>query len=120
MTQEHDDISSVVSRRCAAFCLTFGIDRSLAEWKSDATKLYNLRSRLVHGDMSPLTPEVQEGAYLGANLARQTILSVMHHFGTDGLNAERVSTKRLAKWFDAVVAASEQFDRERQQIRPEH
>lgn len=113
MTSERDDIAKLVSERCAAFCLTTDEPKSLPQWRAEALRLYDLRSRLVHGDMSPLSKEVRDGAHLGAEIARFAILGALRHFGEKGLRAERVSTSQLARWFDAIVAASEQFDRER-------
>jgi len=114
MTNEGDDIAKLVSERCAAFCLTSDEPITLEQWRAEALGLYELRSRLVHGDMSPLSKEVRSGARLGAKIARLVILAALRHLGEEGLHAERVSTSRLARWFDAIVSASEQFARERQ------
>jgi hypothetical protein len=116
MTEEHDDISKVVSERCAAFCSISKEPLGLARWKEDVLTLYNLRSRLVHGDMSPLSGEVRDGVHLGEKISRFAILSVLRHFGEDGLRAESVPTKRLARWFDAIVMASQQLDVERSAV----
>ncbi len=113
MTDERDDIAKLVSERCAAFCLTWDEHITLERWRADALGLYDLRSRLVHGDMSPLSKEVRSGARLGAKIARLVILAALRHLGEEGLRAERVSTSRLARWFDAIVLASKRVDGER-------
>jgi hypothetical protein len=114
MTQEHDDIAKIVAERTAAFCFAGDETQTLEQWRADASKIYDLRSRLVHGAMSPAAREVRDGAYLAAKLARFAILSVLNHFGEPGLKEDKISTKRLAKWFDSIVLASEALQAERQ------
>jgi hypothetical protein len=107
MTREHDDIAKIVSNRTAAFCLVGDSTVTLEKWRSDARRVYDLRSRLVHGDLSPTAGQVRDGVYLSAKLARFAILSVIDHL-EQGLREDRVATRRLAKWFDTIVIASEE------------
>ena len=113
MTQEHGDIAKIVSDRAAAFCLIGDTTRTLQQWRVDALKTYNLRSRLVHGDMSPTSMDVASGVYLAGKMARLVLLSVLDHFGEQGLRAEKVATRRLAHWFDSIVQASEELEQQR-------
>jgi hypothetical protein len=119
MTQEHDDIANTVSDRCAAFCLVGDDRKTLAQWKVETLSLYNLRSRLVHGDMSPLSPEVVEGVHQAAQISRMAILSAMNHFNDrDGLRQENISNKRLAQFFDWIVEQSRKRDAWAEDARP--
>jgi hypothetical protein len=107
MTSEHDDIGKYVSERCAAFCWVGDPKKALEEYKAETESLDDLRSRLVHGDLSPLAPQVAEKVDGASTLTRLAILSVLNHFSDQGgLTAENVSNKRLAKWFDHYVELS--------------
>jgi hypothetical protein len=113
MTQEHDDIAKIVSDRASAFCLVGDDARTLQDWRDDATLAYELRSRLVHGDISPTSADVVNGLHIVASLTRFVILSVLNHFAAVGLRTENVAARRLARWFDHIVQASEELDERR-------
>lgn len=107
MTEEKDDITRLVTERVAAFCFDgktateTAVDRDI--WREKARIAYMLRSKLVHGSMSPHAPEVWQGVRLGAELCETTLLRALHHFGEAGLKMNEVSTKRLGRWFDDVI-----------------
>jgi hypothetical protein len=110
MTRKHNNINiaKVVSERAAAFCSVNDLKMPLEQWKRDILRVYDLRSRLVHGDMSPQSRDVVEGVHLGATIARLSILSALNHIGEAGLKSERVPNSRLAVWFDAIVRQSQE------------
>jgi hypothetical protein len=113
MTEEHDDIAKLVSQRASAFCLIGNEARTLQDWRDDAVLAYDLRSRLVHGDISPTSADVASGVHVVARLSRFVILSALNHFAATGLRTEQVATKRLARWFDHIVQASEELEERR-------
>jgi hypothetical protein len=113
MTEEHDDIAKIVSHRASAFCLVGDEARSLQDWRDDAVLAYDLRSRLVHGDISPTSADVANGVHIAARLARFVILSVLNHFALTGLRMENVAARRIARWFDHIVQASEELEKKR-------
>jgi hypothetical protein len=107
MSREHDDIAKIVSDRSAAFCWIGDSGKSLETWRNETLSLYDLRSRLVHGDMSPLSLDVFTGVHVAARISRMAILSAMNHFAeNDGLRQRKVPNKRLARWFDSIVDLS--------------
>lgn len=109
MTEERDDIAAVVSNRIAALCSdqTDSVDQW--KWRDDAREVYNLRSRLVHGSLSPADPDIVAGAWTAARIAESTLLNALVGLGTRGLTENAVSTKRLGRWYNGlVVTHSEQ------------
>jgi hypothetical protein len=106
MTREHDNIADVVANRAAAFCSVSDLKLPLEKWKADALRLYDLRSRLVHGDMSPQCKDVAVGVRLGERIVRLAILGVLNHIEEAGLKAGTISNARLSRWFDEIVRLS--------------
>ncbi len=103
MTDEKDDIADLVSARFAALCLEEPTSENLEKWRRDAKRAYGVRSKLVHGSLSPTSDQVFEGVRLGAELGRATLLSVLSVIGADGLRNEGVSNKQLGRWYDGLV-----------------
>lgn len=101
MTEEHDDISRTVSERVAYFCADEleGFDI----WKERTKHIYNLRSRLVHGSISPRTSEINKSLHICASIAERTLLNSLIEFGKDSLKVKKISTRRLGKWFEAKI-----------------
>jgi hypothetical protein len=110
MTEEKDDISRIVSDRLSAVCAYAyegqqgGRDR--ADWYSDVRLAYGLRSKLVHGSMSPSSEEVYRGVSLGAKLCEAALLAVLVPWAERGLRDDTVTSRRLAEWFGRVIAAA--------------
>ncbi|HMG47282.1 MAG TPA: hypothetical protein VK614_07460 [Allosphingosinicella sp.] len=103
MTDEQDDITSLMSGRIAAICCE-NPDDSFDSWQRDAQRLYALRSRLVHGSISPHSNAFVDGIALGAKLGEATLLQTLLAFGEVGLKEEKVGQKRLANWFNRIVS----------------
>lgn len=103
MTDEMDDISSLLSERIAALCCDRGNASDRKKWREDARRVYDLRSRLVHGSMSPSDPEIESGVWLAAQVSEATLLHALYALGADGLRGESASTKRLAGWYGRVI-----------------
>lgn len=101
MTEEKNDISRLVSDRVSAFCFDKLEDREL--WREKVKKTYDLRSKLVHGNISPRSDEVWQGVDVGAQLCEITLLGVLNEFGAEGLKKDKFTSKRLGKWFDTVT-----------------
>jgi hypothetical protein len=99
MTQEKDDIAKTVSERVAMMCCDLNVKDSRDEWRRKTLLAYDIRSKLVHGAVSPLAQEARLGARLGAELAEATLLSTLSALGKGFLRQETVSTKALARWF---------------------
>lgn len=110
MTDEMDDIARVVSERVAALCCDRADASDRQKWRDDARRIYGLRSRLVHGSMSPGDPDIESGAWLAAHVGEETLLSALGALGNEGLEAEAVSTKRLARWYGGVVRTIDKIE----------
>jgi hypothetical protein len=104
MTDEKDDIAGLVSARVAALCLEEPTAENLEKWRGNAKRAYGVRSKLVHGSLSPTSEQVFEGVRLGAELGRATLLGALSTIGPDGLRNEAVSNKQLGRWYDGLVA----------------
>lgn len=106
MTNEKDDIAKLVSERTAAICAEpDGSNRQ--DLIRDTNAIYDLRSRLVHGSLSPSAPEIGRGVWQAAQLCECLLLNVLPAFGERSLT-ESISTKRIGEWFDEIVAIREQ------------
>lgn len=97
MTDERDDISSLVSQRVAALCFTPEVRRD--EWLSKAKAAYDLRSRLVHGSISPASLDLDEGALNAGRVAEMALTRAIEAFGVEDLRHGRLRSGQLAKWF---------------------
>ena len=111
MTDEMNDIAKSVSERVAALCCNpDASDRQ--KWRNDATHIYDLRSRLVHGSMSPTDPKIEDDVWLAARIGEETLLNALGALGELALRAEEVSTKRLAKWYGQVIETIDKIEAE--------
>lgn len=104
MTDEKDDIAAMVSSRVAALCLNEPTKENREKWRNDTKRAYDIRSKLVHGSLSPTSDLVYEGVGLGADVGRSALLSSLSLIGADGLRAEAVSNKQLSRWYNEIVA----------------
>jgi Apea-like HEPN len=104
MTDEKDDIAAMVSSRVAALCLEEPTAENRERWRNDTKRAYDIRSKLVHGSLSPTSDLVYEGVGLGADIGRSALLSSLSLIGADGLRAEGVSNKQLSRWYNEMVA----------------
>jgi hypothetical protein len=103
MTEERDDITSLISERLAAICLDPKNPTTRAELRQQTRDAYALRSKLVHGSISPQDEEVAHAVPQLADLCENALLQALDVFGQDGLQAEAVGTHFLAEWFGKVV-----------------
>ena len=103
MTDEMGDIAKLVSERVAALCCNRTDASDRQKLRNEARHIYDLRSRLVHGSISPSDPEVETDVWLAARLSEETLLNALLALGADGLNTESISTKRLARWYGRIV-----------------
>lgn len=97
MTDERDDIASLVSKRVAALCFSPEVSRE--EWFNRSKAAYDLRSRLVHGSISPASLDLDEGAANAASIAQIALTRAIEAFGEDDLRHGRLRSGQLAKWF---------------------
>jgi hypothetical protein len=103
MTDEKDDIASLASSRVAALCLDEPTVECRDRWQNEVRRAYDIRSRLVHGSVSPTSEIVFDGVRLGSQLARSTLLSAAKLLGERGLRDEEATNRDLARWYDQIV-----------------
>jgi hypothetical protein len=104
MTEEKDDITRLVSERVSALCFDPTEAGSLDIWRADAQRVYSLRSKLVHGAMSPHEKGINAGVILAAKLGEVTLLSAINTYSDKGLRDESINVRKLGDWYDAMVA----------------
>jgi hypothetical protein len=113
MTDERDNIADTVSQRIATFCSDPAVSGDFERIAAQARRVYDLRSKLAHGSMSPKDDAVYDGVRIGAQLGRDALLSGLTAFRSDGLRQEAVRSKQIAQWFQSWV---EHFARVRDQF----
>lgn len=103
MTDEADDITRLVSERVAAVCFEIPSRESFEKWRSDTQRAYALRSKLVHGSLSPTSPEIMGQLGMVASVSSMGVQGGLALIGKAGLRAEQVSTKKLASFYNRTV-----------------
>jgi hypothetical protein len=94
MTKKTDRITGIVTTRSAIFCEGFqGQGRD--HWLSELKKLYNCRSGLVHGSISPYDESLTAVSSLAGGLVRWVILSMLRFFDKLGLENPTSSPAEL-------------------------
>lgn len=111
MTDEKDDIARLVSERVAALNAAFRMTEDQQTCAKDAKEIYDLRSKLVHGSMSPYAAEVRQGIGMAAKLGSSTLLSALCGLGDQALRRDDINTRKLAKWYDDVVRYQSENER---------
>jgi hypothetical protein len=101
MTDEREDIASVIAQRLAALC--FSEECSRSEWFEKTKKIYDLRSRLVHGSISPSSPEIESGADVAEKISELALNRIVEALGADGLREASFSTAKFARWFKGYL-----------------
>lgn len=109
MTEERDDIANTIANRLAAMCYAASSAENHARWRDRALRIYDLRSRLVHGSLSPNAPDVLSGVGEAARLAEAGVLHALNLFGVAGLREGKVSARRMGRWFNDNVALAERL-----------
>ncbi|WP_144435411.1 HEPN domain-containing protein [Roseovarius atlanticus] len=102
MTDEKQDATRLVSDRVSALCCSLEAN-DRAKWKQEVKDVYDLRSRLLHGSMSPFDRSVNSMMGKAANLGEESIIQALLLLGEEALVAEKVPTRMLAKWYDNFV-----------------
>ena len=102
MTDEKQDVSKLVSDRNSGLCCVSNSD-DRSKWKQDVKDVYDMRSQLLHGSISPFDEKINSVMGRAAKLGEEAIIQALFLFGEEALIAETVATRRLAKWFDDFV-----------------
>ncbi|MDH5555912.1 MAG: HEPN domain-containing protein [Alphaproteobacteria bacterium] len=98
---DHADVWRAVTRRAAVLARD-SEGGNLADWLDIARKIYEIRSQIVHGGLSPFAPEVGAMAPAGASIARAVLQGALAFYETLGLTHAEYSAERLEKDFRAL------------------
>jgi hypothetical protein len=102
---DHAEVWRAVTRRAAILAReTEG--GSLEGWLAKATKIYEIRSQIVHGGVSPFAPQAGALEMVAAELARATLHGVLAFYESLGLTRAKYSADRLEKDFRKLEAAT--------------
>ena len=102
MERENGGVTKAFSRRGAALSYN-GLSETFEQLAGQFSDLYELRSRLAHGFVSPFDPEVMERAPAVMHLARRTLCCALGLFEERQLFDRYQSDAELPKWLDALV-----------------
>lgn len=110
-----ENIAATLSARGAALAFDPEKDKSLADLKAQLSKCYDLRSRLVHGSLSPFDPEVRSQSALCLHLCGRILAEAL--FRLQASRAFEVTAMTDAKlkdgleiWFAGIVKDAEAQD----------
>jgi hypothetical protein len=109
MTDERDDICETLSRRISTICYSsykHNITKTIDEWKEDVKVAYNLRSKLLHGSLSPTSLEAINGVYKCIKISELAIRAGLMFFGERQLREEGIGSKTLARLLDLTSIQS--------------
>ncbi|MDH3230568.1 MAG: HEPN domain-containing protein [Alphaproteobacteria bacterium] len=91
---DHAELWRTVVRRAAVLAAA-AEGGDVADWFRRAGGVYQIRSQIVHGAMSPFAPEAGAAAPQAAALARAVLQGALGFFETLGLTRARVSASLL-------------------------
>jgi hypothetical protein len=101
---DHAEVWRAVTRRAAILARDVeGGD--LGEWLQRAKKIYEIRSQIVHGGVSPFAPQAGALETLAARLARAALHGALTFYETLDLTRPQFSADRLEREFRALEAA---------------
>jgi hypothetical protein len=100
---DHAEVWRAVTRRAAILARqTRG--GKLDDWLDKATRIYEIRSQIVHGGVSPFAPQAGALEMVAAELARATLHGALAFYESLGLKQAKYSADRLEKDFRKLEA----------------
>jgi hypothetical protein len=111
-TGRSEHVQGDLKERVAALCFRVPDAADRAIWERRAAATYDLRSKLVHGAISPADERVIDGARDASEIAQTCIVSALvglreEHFTSKGFNA-----KALAEWFRQLIGRCDSLVRD--------
>lgn len=100
---DHADLWRTVARR-AAILADAAEGGGIAEWQARAASVYEIRSRVVHGALSPFAPQIAAMDPAAAALARAVLCGALAFFESLGLAGAGLSAGRLEAEYRALEA----------------
>lgn len=103
LTGERDNLTALLARRVAALCYEIGSATSRHDVEKEFRRLYDLRSKLIHGALSPWSPKVGSELAAAATLAENVANGALNSWREEGLFSLTATSKRMREWFAQVV-----------------
>lgn len=103
LTGERDNLTALLARRVAALCYEIGSATSRNDVEKEFRRLYDLRSKLIHGALSPWSPKVESELAAAATLAENVANGALNSWREEGLLSSTATPKRMREWFAQVV-----------------
>jgi Apea-like HEPN len=103
MTDEHEEIASLLSARAAALCYDPQQEKTFEELNATMLHAYDMRSRLAHGSLSPLDAEVAAYAPECLHWAERVICGGLGLLESHGLLDRTLTRKQLAEGMTCLV-----------------
>ncbi len=97
MTDEHEEIASLLSARAAALCYDPQQEKTFEELNAMMLHAYDMRSRLAHGSLSPLDAEVAAYTPECLHWAERVICGGLGLLESHGLLDRTLTRKQLAE-----------------------
>jgi hypothetical protein len=101
---DHADVWRAVTRRAATLAQRAEGGR-FEEWLARAEAVYEIRSQIVHGGMSPFAPEAGAMEPVAAMLSRAVLAGALAYYEELGLRTKRFSADRLEQKYRSLEAA---------------
>lgn len=113
MTERVDRIGWTLAERLSAAC-TIAYQgtkyKSRQEWFEETRKAYRLRSKLVHGSISPESDEVRKAVYSCMKLTEAALLSALSLAKDYDLRRDDLMSNQLTAMFKRVVAHADRIE----------
>lgn len=102
LTGEAFGLTETVAARVASLCN--GLDqRNPEQVKSEFKTIYDIRSKLAHGGISPNDPKVLPAVGLAADFVQHAMLRCLHVWQKEDFELTHLSGRKVKAWFEGLV-----------------
>lgn len=112
-TEKSDETTRIVSERSAAMSFDPAGDERLEALTKKMRDIYDLRSRLVHGRLSPFDPEVRTRRSEVLAAVEKSLINGLALLDQDGLLDQSLPKTQLSSGLDGLVAWARRIDLDR-------
>lgn len=109
-TEESTNVSKAVCERSAAMCYGPASDERFETILGRMESIYDLRSRLVHGNVSPFDPEVRRRRFEALAAVEQSLINGLALFDQEGLLDSAPTRRQLKIGFQRLVTLARAID----------
>lgn len=105
LSGEAYSLTEHVSSRVAALCIALDPAKSFDDLQSEFKRLYDVRSKLVHGEISPLDRRIAAALGSAAQFTEDAMLRCLHLWKEGEFRAKIPSTA-IKRWYVDIVDAA--------------